>query len=187
MIEILVIFLLLLVGGLLYKAMHYLQSNDSSRPVTARLSIEDGDDIARYYSWITSNIAVGSFPASSPPQCWETFDAILNVTTIQHENIVPAPDGKHYKNLGFVDGEEAQFSQVLPACLHWLQDMERQGHKILVHCAAGASRSASVVAAYLKTQSPHLSIDEIYRQMKTKRAEVDPYAGFVQVLQDFKA
>lgn len=177
-----VVLLLLVVGGLLYRFMHRLQSNDSSQPVRTTKSVGPEEDLAQFYSWITPTIAVGSFPASSPPQCWEHFDAILNVSTAQHENITPTPHGKHYKNIGFVDGEDAQFSQVLPFCLHWLQDMEQQGHKILVHCAAGASRSVSVVAAHLKGKHSHLSVEEILQQMKAKRAEVDPHSGFVNVL-----
>ena len=55
---------------------------------------------------------------------------------------------------------------------------------MLVHCAAGVSRSASVVVAYLMYKKG-LSLDDALDFVKSKRECVDPNFGFREQLQIF--
>ena len=52
---------------------------------------------------------------------------------------------------------------------------------IIVHCAAGMSRSASLVIAYLMIEN-RWSYEETYNFVKNKRPIVDPNIGFVKQL-----
>ena len=55
---------------------------------------------------------------------------------------------------------------------------ESQNNKILVHCRAGASRSASLVIAFLMKKKK-LSLIESYQFVLNKRPIIEPNMGFV--------
>jgi len=55
--------------------------------------------------------------------------------------------------------------------------------RVLVHCQAGISRSATIVIAYLIYSG--MDLDEAFRHTKARRKYVQPNAGFWQQLQQF--
>ena len=57
-------------------------------------------------------------------------------------------------------------------------DARKSGQHVLVHCAAGISRSASVVAAYLMAGHQMTLVDAL-RLMKSRRPVVSPNIGFL--------
>jgi protein-tyrosine phosphatase len=59
--------------------------------------------------------------------------------------------------------------------------MKKQNRKVLVHCAAGVSRSASFVIAYIM-KSRKIGFDEAYTFVKSKRPIITPNSGFVKQL-----
>jgi hypothetical protein len=82
-----------------------------------------------------------------------------------HESIqwlhLPISDG------GMGDGE---FAAALDLCLPFVSERRKEGN-VLVHCAAGMSRSVSVIAAVLCSESPRLSVEEAYRQIAEAKAK----------------
>ena len=59
------------------------------------------------------------------------------------------------------------------------------GGKVLVHCIAGVSRSASLVASYLINKK-NLSFDEALKILKNNRPKIEPNNGFKKQLQEIK-
>lgn len=55
---------------------------------------------------------------------------------------------------------------------------------ILVHCAAGISRSPTIVAAYLLEYGYAPSVDVALQQLLSRRKIVHPNAGFIQQLRN---
>jgi protein-tyrosine phosphatase len=56
---------------------------------------------------------------------------------------------------------------------------------VLVHCAAGVSRSASFVIAYLMRVEKMKYVDA-YQSVKTKRQIIRPNSGFVKQLREYE-
>ena len=71
--------------------------------------------------------------------------AVLNVST-------EPPYQKNpqiiYQHIPFHDGEDIPSRQFV-ACLGWLKFMYENGHTVLIHCAAGISRSVTITAAFM--------------------------------------
>ena len=80
-------------------------------------------------------------------------EVILNKYKITHvlcvceevsrkENII-------YKHVNIVDIPGQDIKKYFPECLKYIEKSIQEGGRVLVHCIAGISRSASVVIAYL--------------------------------------
>lgn len=62
-----------------------------------------------------------------------------------------------------------------------LDEWIRNGHKVMVHCYAGMSRSASVVIAYYILYKGW-SFDLAYSHCRQRRLQVNPHPDFVKIL-----
>jgi len=89
-----------------------------------------------------------------------------NLSCTQH-HIIPIDDHHHDPLLPHFD-----------ITYHFIQNALSQNKSgVLVHCAAGISRSSSVVIAYMMKKF-EISFEEAKKRVKTKRRVVDPNTGF---------
>ena len=92
--------------------------------------------------WITDQLGLGgltSIPAS------DGATAILNLF---EEQPYEPPPHVVYRHNGFPD-EQPFPIETIWECVRWIDRHVADGHRVLVHCAEGNSRSVSVVIAYL--------------------------------------
>lgn len=59
------------------------------------------------------------------------------------------------------------------------------GKNVLVHCAAGVSRSASLVIAYMM-KVKGMSFTESHNYVKSKRGVIQPNEGFIEQLKKYE-
>ncbi len=76
------------------------------------------------------------------------------------------------------------FCRYFDECFQFIQTGLSEGG-ILVHCNAGASRSVTIVAAYLM-KTERIKLGDILQEMKAKRPCVQPNAGFMVQLQEYE-
>jgi len=107
------------------------------------------------------------------------IEVIVNIGAHQKTEV---QDGfeNHIIRLG--DNPKADLTSVLPQCFSAIDDAMSKSKAVLVHCDAGASRSASVVCAWLMRKY-HIDFNEALRRLREKRPCVDPNAGFQRQLQ----
>ncbi|CAG9314030.1 unnamed protein product [Blepharisma stoltei] len=67
--------------------------------------------------------------------------------------------------------------QHLPGALNFIHSNLQRGDKVLVHCAAGVSRSATIVIAYIMAKY-NIPFEEAYAIVRSKRGCVFPNDGF---------
>ena len=128
---------------------------------------------------ILPNLWLGSIRALNLNQ----FDVVISV-------LKPADLkqlGKYHISAGYwfkialEDKPDAPIEKFLSIVNCIIDEHLKRGKKILLHCHAGRSRSASLLAWYLM-QSQNLTCDQALEFIKSKRPTVNPNAGFVSKL-----
>ncbi|KAG2435576.1 hypothetical protein HYH02_011870 [Chlamydomonas schloesseri] len=89
-----------------------------------------------------------------------------------------------YKNIPVLDLEEEDLVKYFQECFRFI-DAGREAGAVLVHCAAGISRSATVVIAYLMAHGS-LSLEDARSAVKAARPAINPNQGFLLQLQLFQ-
>ncbi|KAG4076733.1 hypothetical protein HA402_002020 [Bradysia odoriphaga] len=98
---------------------------------------------------------------------------------------IPLPDGSFNaivsKYVPALDLPETVLTEILLTSNRFIGTAKEQNGKVLVHCNAGVSRSASVVIGYL-IMDCGFSFDEAYGLVKLRRSCVRPNDGFLKQL-----
>ncbi|XP_053550069.1 dual specificity protein phosphatase 12 [Bombina bombina] len=111
---------------------------------------------------------------------------ITHVLTIDSEELMQI-DTFHTKYVHLLDDSSADLLSCLPECLLFVkQALEVSGSSVLVHCHAGVSRSAAVVAAYLMNTNK-LTLEDAYAKLQTLKADVKINEEFVNQLSLYEA
>ena len=86
-----------------------------------------------------------------------------------------------HKTFNVIDINQQNIIQYFGECLNFIKGDE----KILVHCVAGRSRSATIVIAYIMWYKK-ISYEDAYNFVKERRTIVEPNDGFKEQLQLFE-
>ena len=91
-----------------------------------------------------------------------------------------AEDGFIHKKYDVIDFSGQNIIKYFGECLNFIKGEE----KVLVHCMAGASRSATIVIAYLMW-TKKMKYDDAHKIVKNKRFIIWPNPGFIEQLKMF--
>lgn len=81
------------------------------------------------------------------------------------------------KKLDLIDYQGQKIIDRFDEAIEWIQEMVGANKRVLIHCAAGVSRSGSFTIAYfMKTKN--ISLRDAYLLVKQKRRCVKPNQGF---------
>jgi len=104
---------------------------------------------------------------------------ILNVTS--HLPNYFEQEGLLYKKIPVEDRVDVDMMQHLEGALQFIEETRLRGEKILVHCHAGRSRSATVILAYL-VKFYNYSLFGALEFLQQCKPDVDPNLGFMRQL-----
>lgn len=91
-----------------------------------------------------------------------------------------------YKCIPVDDSGSAEIGRWFSDAIAFIDAVEKSGGKVLVHCHAGVSRSATICLAYLM-HSQRLRLDEAYEYVKTRRSVISPNFNFMGQLLSFES
>lgn len=97
----------------------------------------------------------------------------------------PPPGVAHLRQV-LADVETEDVASHFGAAVAFIADALAGGGRVLVHCGAGVSRSAALVAAYL-CATQRCGAEQALRELTALRSCVAPNAGFVRQLHEFAA
>jgi predicted protein tyrosine phosphatase len=93
-------------------------------------------------------------------------------------------EGVQYLSLEFDDRSFVDISQQLVQATGFIANSVKGGGTVLVHCSAGASRSASLVLGYL-VATEQLTVEDALQQLRAIRSVVDPNCGFLNQVREY--
>jgi len=94
------------------------------------------------------------------------------------------PDDFEYKHISIDDDASENILEHFESCIDFIERSLNENRAVFVHCAAGVSRSASVVIAYVM-RSRKLDFSQAYDFVKSKRPAIFPNDGFRHQLRLF--
>eukprot|EP00727_Mastigamoeba_balamuthi_P009759 m51a1_g5405 putative dual specificity protein phosphatase 1-like (282) ;mRNA; f:72638-73593 len=107
---------------------------------------------------------------------------VINMCDAQRRPRVPWRT-EHYP---VVDKPGEDIAQFFDCTFNSIENERNNGGRVLVHCAAGQSRSATIVIAYIMRKEG-CSYEEALERVARQRPQVKPNAGFVESLRKFEA
>lgn len=132
-------------------------------------------------SQITSNIYLGNiYDAQNTNQLLKLeIQKVLSLIT--ETQLLNYPSSIEHKLINVEDQPRQNIIQYFGECLSFIEDNK----KILVHCFAGSSRSATIIIAYIMWKY-QLNFLEAIKLVRQKRPSIDPNYGFIRQLQMFE-
>ncbi|XP_067098406.1 dual specificity protein phosphatase 10 [Osmerus mordax] len=109
---------------------------------------------------------------------------ILNVTT--HLPLYHYDTGLFsYKRLPATDSNKQNLRQYFEEAFEFIEEAQRAGQGLLIHCQAGVSRSATIVIAFLMKHT-WMTMTDAYKFVKTRRPIISPNLNFMGQLLEFE-
>ena len=130
-------------------------------------------------SQITSRIFLGSYDSGGKMYDGLRLFGITHILTVGH-NMPPAFEGKFkYHVMVMEDHHKVDISKYFPESFEFIKQAldENETNKVLIHCYAGVSRSASVTIAWL-IHTNLMSYPEACEYVRKARHWIDPNRGF---------
>ncbi|CAD8162152.1 unnamed protein product [Paramecium pentaurelia] len=110
------------------------------------------------------------------------INCILSICT--EEKIIVGPKYQQIY-LDIHDNMNSQISKVFERSYLFIENALKSQQNVLIHCAAGISRSATLVLAYLM-KTYQQTLEQALRFLKQKRPYVRPNPGFLLQLLDYE-
>ncbi|XP_068611678.1 dual specificity protein phosphatase 16 [Brachionichthys hirsutus] len=110
------------------------------------------------------------------------------VYVLNASNTCPKPDfipESHFLRVPVNDSFCEKILPWLDPSVEFIEKAKASNARVLVHCLAGISRSATIAIAYIMKRMD-LSLDEAYRFVKDKRPTISPNFNFLGQLLDFE-
>ena len=131
---------------------------------------------------IDGQIWLGNLAAAQNIQALQDRGIIKVLTVMNGSNLkYNIEDGFIHKKVEVVDLGDQNIIQYFGECLNFIEGEER----VLVHCSAGASRSATIVIAYLMW-AKRMRYEKASEGVRNKRYVVCPNFGFREQLKLFE-
>ncbi|KAF6270411.1 dual specificity phosphatase 2 [Rhinolophus ferrumequinum] len=90
-----------------------------------------------------------------------------------------------YKSIPVEDSQMVEISAWFQEAIGFIDSVKDNGGRVLVHCQAGISRSATICLAYL-IQSRRVRLDEAFDFVKQRRGVISPNFSFMGQLLQFE-
>ncbi|KAL5512331.1 hypothetical protein ACEPAG_3323 [Sanghuangporus baumii] len=131
---------------------------------------------------VVKGLWVGSIHAAADAELLRQHN-IHSVLSCMRGKVKVAETFTHFQ-IQLDDVEDADALAFFPQCISFIENELEQGRGVLVHCQAGMSRSATIVAAYLM-YAEQLDAESALEKIRKARPSTQPNDGFLAQLDVF--
>lgn len=96
----------------------------------------------------------------------------------------PFPGEFNYMVINALDNQSSNLIEVFDEVNMFITDAIMNNENVLIHCAYGRSRSATITAAYL-IKTFGMNLERVLSVLKSKREIVEPNSNYVKQLGDY--
>ncbi|MCO5606017.1 hypothetical protein L7F22_060204 [Adiantum nelumboides] len=125
---------------------------------------------------------LGDMSHATSQRCLKELQ-ISQVLTI-HTEPVKLPKSIVHSFFELEDAPFANITQYFDPVYEFVERAKSAQKRVLIHCGAGASRSATLCAAYLM-RANHWDFEDALKFLKEHRSKVNPNAGFLSALHEY--
>jgi len=145
------------------------------------------EDIFSPIHQVNETLYIGDVWSTKPEMIEEYgITAVLSVGMEPFDKSILETIESHYVDIDDTVGQaQKMLDEILPECVKLLEKWNEQNKVTLVHCAAGASRSATVIIAFL-IKKFGWNTDQALSFLKRKRMKVQPNQGFLRILKEWE-
>jgi Leucine-rich repeat (LRR) protein len=134
---------------------------------------------------IVKGLYLGPQEAASSLAYLESLNIHSIVRVLRDASVPVFADHFTYHIIPIPDLCTFDISQFFSDAARFIESELEQGRNVLVHCAVGMSRSASIVIAYLMF-AQRMSLDQAVLWTRRRRPIISPNNGFMQQLQEME-
>ena len=132
---------------------------------------------------IVNNLYLGSISS-----CYD-FDELKNkgithIISVMAGFVPPFPKDFKYLVINALDNENNDLSEIFKFSNEFIENAFDNNGKVLIHCMAGRSRSATILMAYL-IDTIGMDVDNILLVVQNKRNIVQPNSAFMTQLKQY--
>ena len=140
------------------------------------------------FSYMDPTFAIGNANSSYDP-----FNIIINLdypyNGVEHHSIITeyTSDKKLIFRVGINDSQDEPMLEVIQTLIPVLNNLVKYHYnqpRILFHCRAGISRSATIALAYYG-KAMNYDLTRAYSQLAARRPIIRPNPGFINALEEF--
>lgn len=164
-----------------FEAVKYVYNLYTKLSCTAR-SLLDNTNIFEADE-ILPGLYIGSFHSVYDKKKLKS-NGITRVISVIEGFVPPYPNDFEYLVINAIDNHNSNLIYNFEITNRFINDAFENCEKVLVHCMAGRSRSATIVAAYM-IDTFGINVDTTLKLIKTQRPIVEPNLNYKRQLRDY--
>mmetsp|Transcript_17244 Transcript_17244/g.23966 ORF Transcript_17244/g.23966 Transcript_17244/m.23966 type:complete len:506 (-) Transcript_17244:27-1544(-) len=111
---------------------------------------------------------------------------VTHIVTVMPDSDCLYTEDFHYHIVAIEDDHRENIAQYFAKCHEFMDNaLSDERNAVFVHCAAGISRSSTMVISYLMAKQK-MSFTDAYQHVKSQRQIISPNQGFQQQLKHFE-
>lgn len=146
---------------------------------------DDYDEIDSYLyhpiNLIEAGLYLGNLSAAENSELIRSYNITKILSLLDNFSLCKTIEEVEYLRIEINDSMYCNIVQYLPDAISFISKALKNGENVLVHCAAGISRSPSIVIAFVMVKY-NMQLSEAFELVRSKRKCIWPNDGFKRQL-----